>query len=338
MGKTSVSSTIKWQVIGMFKCNKSQREIASALNVSKTCVSQTIAKYRESGNVHDRPRSGRPKVTSPRDDRVLGRLAKQSRNASVPVLRTRLQEISGKNVSAMTVSRRLREQGLHSYMAIRKPLQTAVSRKNRRIWCRQKKNWGMERWGKVLFSDECRFELYSRRRIRVRRTPTEKFLPECLSSAVQQGGGSIMVWGCISMKGTGFIRFTDGSIDSKEYIETMKDTMLPSARKLHGGYYVFQQDNAPCHRSRLSMQWFEENDVPLLPWPARSPDLNPIENVWSYMGAKLAQSRPKTIHELRTMTSLIWSDISIEHCQNLIRSMPTRVKQCLKAAGGVIDY
>ncbi|KAJ8897551.1 hypothetical protein PR048_002900 [Dryococelus australis] len=101
----------------------------------------------------------------PRDDRVLARLAKPNRNACVPVLRTRLQEMCVK----------------------------------------------------ALFSDECRFELYSRLRIRVCRTPTEKFLPECLSPAVQQGGGSVMAWGCMSMQGTGFIRFTDGSmIDESE--------------------------------------------------------------------------------------------------------------------------
>ncbi|KAJ8872172.1 hypothetical protein PR048_025774 [Dryococelus australis] len=104
------------------------------MNVSKTCVPQTIAKYRENSEVHDRRHSGRPKATSPRDDRVLARVAEQNRNASVPVLTSRLQEICGKKVSAMTVSRRLRTQGLYPYMAVRKPLQTAVSRESRRIW------------------------------------------------------------------------------------------------------------------------------------------------------------------------------------------------------------
>ncbi|KAJ8893530.1 hypothetical protein PR048_006128, partial [Dryococelus australis] len=194
----------KWRVIGMFKCNKSQRKIASVLNVSKTCVAKTIAKYRESGEVHDRRRSGRPKATSLMDDRVLARLTKQNWNASVPLLRTRLQEVCGKNVSVMTVSRQLRTQGLRSYMT------AAVQRRGPL---------------RTLFTPPYPCLPYTHR---------EKFLPECLSSVVQQGGGSIIAWGCISMQGTGFIRFTGGYMDSKEYIETMKDTMLPSAHKLHG--------------------------------------------------------------------------------------------------------
>ncbi|KAJ8884606.1 hypothetical protein PR048_016463 [Dryococelus australis] len=125
----------------MLKCNKSPREKASVLqNVSKTCAAQTIAKYRESGEVNDRRRNNRPKATSPRDDRDLARLAEQNRNASVPVLRTRLQDRCCKKVSVMAVSRLLRTQGLHSYIAVRKLLQTAVFRTNRRIWCRQKRN------------------------------------------------------------------------------------------------------------------------------------------------------------------------------------------------------
>ncbi|KAJ8873020.1 hypothetical protein PR048_026636 [Dryococelus australis] len=169
MCKSNVSSKIKWQVIVMFKCNKSQREIASVLNVSKTCVAQTIAKYWERHEMHDRLRSGRPKAMSLRDVVFL-------------------------QDSPNRIGMHLCQDCIHTYMAVRKQLQSAVSRKNIWIWCRLKRNWGIERWEKVLFSDECYFELYSRRRICVRHTPTKKFLPECLYSAVQQGGGSIMVW------------------------------------------------------------------------------------------------------------------------------------------------
>ncbi|KAJ8885368.1 hypothetical protein PR048_011565 [Dryococelus australis] len=122
----------------------------------------------------------------------------------------------------------------------------------------------MEMWGKVLFSDESRFQLFPNQRVRVKCTTTEKFLPECLSIAVQGGGDSVMIWGCMSANGTGILRFINGSMDSKECTSTMKGNMIPFAEKLHGCYFVYQQDNAPCHKSRTTMYWFKDNEVPVL--------------------------------------------------------------------------
>lgn len=238
----------------------------------------------------------------------------------------------------MTISRRLGEAGLQSYVPLKKPLLNNTHKRNRRNWCKTRKNWYMEHWGKVMFSDESRFVLYSSRKVRVRRTPTEKFLPECLVPAVQGGGSSVMIWGCMSAAGTGILRFIDGSMDSQEYIETMKDNMLPSAQKLHNGYFVFQQDNAPCHKSAATMAWFERKGIPLLPWPARSPDLNPIENLWNIIGLRVASRQPRNVQELREKISEVWNEVTPEECQKLVQSMRKRVQMCLKHKGGPIDY
>lgn len=338
MGRNKVDVGIKWQIIGMYKTGKPSREIGRQLGVSKTCVNQTVAKFLATGSVIDLPRVGRPRVTTPREDRTLAIIAKKNRTASIPTIQRQYLDRTGLAISRMTCSRRLRSQGLYSHVALKKPFLTDISRRNRRIWCSQKKNWGMERWNKVLFSDEARFQLFPNQRIRVRRTSTEKFLPECLSPTVQGGGGSVMIWGCFSGIGTGILRFTDGTMNSAEYISTMKDNMLPSAKKLHNNYFVYQQDNAPCHKSRATMKWFEDNEVPLLTWPSRSPDLNPIENLWRYMGMKLRPCKPKNRNELREALSTIWNDITVEQCQKLVNSMPKRVRLCHRAGGGPIDY
>ena len=62
------------------------------------------------------------------------------------------------------------------------------------------------------------------------------------------------------------LRFIQDTMNSEEYIQTMKDNMLPSAQKLHNGYFVYQQDNAPCHKSAATMEWFEQEGIPLLEW------------------------------------------------------------------------
>ena len=176
MGKKNVSESLKWQIIGMSKCGKSHREIARELEVSKTCVTNTIKKFVEAGAVADKPRSGRPRSTSLREDRVLCRLAKMNRKSSLPAIKREFEDSSATVVSAMTISRQLRENGLYSYMPLKKPLLNRNHKRNRRLWCRRKRNWYMEHWGKMLFSDESRFQLYSSRKIKVRRneiTPQE---------------------------------------------------------------------------------------------------------------------------------------------------------------------
>lgn len=338
MGKKSVSESIKWQIIGMSRCNQTQREIAAKLGVSKTCVLNTIKTFQTSGGVAEKPRTGRPRITSRREDRYIGKLAKQNRKSSASQIKRNFLSRTGCVVSRSTILRRLKSQGLFSYVPLKKPLHTAQSRKVRRNWCRSKLNWGMEHWCKVLFSDEARFQLHSSRKVRVWRTPTEKFLPACLQSTTQGGGGSVMVWGCMSAKGVGILRLISGSMNTTEYVSTMNENMLPSADKLHQRYFVFQQDNAPCHKSRVTQQWFESKDIPVLEWPPRSPDLSPIENLWNIIGHRLGMYKPTNVHELRESIAEIWNSISDSDCLNLVRSMPNRIRACIKNAGGPIDY
>ncbi len=69
--------------------------------------------------------------------------------------------------------------------------------------------------------------------------------------------------------------------------------MLPSADKLYGDAdLIFKQDLAPTHTAKGTKNWFNDNDVTVLDWPANSPDLNPIENLWSIVKRKMRDTRP----------------------------------------------
>ena len=102
--------------------------------------------------------------------------------------------------------------------------------------------------------------------------------------------------------------------------------------------WQFQQDNAPCHTARSIKQYMEEKLLNLMPWPARSPGLNPIENLWSWMDCKLQKSKPTNLVQLKTQMQELWNTVPQELIRKLIDSMVRRVLACLKNKGGHIKY
>ena len=76
----------------------------------------------------------------------------------------------------------------------------------------------------------------------------------------------------------------------------------------------------------------------MLPWVGQSPDLNPIENLWSYLSAKLSTKKYANVPELWDALRQLWASVPIDYIQGLIDSMPRRVNAVLKTKGGTIDY
>ena len=103
---------------------------------------------------------------------------------------------------------------------------------------------------------------------------------------------------------------------------------------------IFQQDNDPKHTCRLVKNWVEEQEFRTMVWPAKSPDLNLTEHLWSCLKRRLAEHEksPNGIHELWERVPVEWERIPVEECQELIESMPRRVQEVLKAKGGYTKY
>ncbi|VDI57252.1 Hypothetical predicted protein [Mytilus galloprovincialis] len=123
------------------------------------------------------------------------------------------------------------------------------------------------------------------------------FSDACVQETYRFGGGGIMVWGGITE-----LKIIVGNLNATRYRDENGSIALPFLRK---------QDNARCHVTHISMTILDNNHIGLLPWPAMSPDLSPIEHLWDKLGrrSRNSQNPPETLAQLRTALFREWNNI-----------------------------
>ncbi len=161
------------------------------------------------------------------------------------------------------------------------------------------------------------------------RQPGEEYKDKCLLPTVKHGGGSVMVWGCMSAAGTGELQFIEGTMNANMYCDILKQT---------GPQTVFQHDNDPKHTSKTTTALLKKLRVKVMDWPSMSPDLNPIEHLWGILKWKVEERKVSNIHQLRDVVMEEWKRTPVATCEALVNSMPKRVKAVLENNGGHTKY
>ncbi|GFX85804.1 transposable element Tcb2 transposase [Trichonephila clavipes] len=251
---------------------------------------------------------------------------------------------SGKQISRKTVARRLRDGGLYARRPVVCVPLTRQHRTPRLQWCLEHHNWTEQEWACVLFSDESRFSLSSdcRRLARlIWRESGTAYRPENIQENDRYPTCSIMVWAGIMINGHARLHvIANGTMTGQRYID---EVLLPHVRLFRGSVgdkLVFIDDNATCYRTLAVQDCLDSEGIQRLVWPARSPDLNPIKNVWYALGRQVAgQNYPPTNKNtlIRALTEE-WDKLLQQLLDNVVQSMVRRVECCITLHGGHIPY
>ena len=334
------------RAVALLMQGQKQQQVANHFGVNVSTTERLVRRLKETGRLADRPRSGRPRVTSRRRDRTI-RLA-HLRNRHFTATETALNTVGTHNrqISPKTVGSRLREIGLRArrpYIGL--PL-TQARRLRRMAWltAHAPRLFPMRQWRRVFFTDESRFTLYradGRRRVYRRRG--ERFVDACVVERDRFGGGSVMVWGGIAHGKKSQLIIVAGNMTAVRYRdEILRPVAVPLVQQRN---LILQQDNARPHVARVCQDFLANNNIAPLAWPPYSPDLTPIEHMWDELDRKVRERRnhpppppPATLAQLRNALIIEWNNIPMRTVNALVNSIQRRIRVATAARGWHTRY
>ena len=289
-----------------------KKELAKVAQVSLTTGYNVKPKIKKSLTLSHKKGGGRPKSLR---NSIKPTLCQQVRRKPFLSLRN-LASQSGINVSFSTVGRAMNDLKYNKRYTDKTPM---LSEKNRiyRIKWAKKYRYPKKLWFQTIFLDEMSVWL-SRGRIKIwtksgkkkRLAPTTKHTPK------------IHVWAAFSSMGTLPLCISTQNMNSDLFIDILQTHLFAQAEVFHENQWRLVMDNNPKHTS-IKVQKFLHEKIPIpIPWPSQSPDLNPIENLFSCVKFELMIKGPKTISALKKCLEEIWESIQTPflrpYCESMI--------------------
>lgn len=325
---------VRAEVVALKAAGFSYSEITQRTGKSTSFIQRWVNRKATTGGLKRKKGSGRPKKLTPD---VLKQVKRSLKARSTGSLRRtqRSLESKGVHICHRSVLNARKMLGLRRVKEKKKPKLTGAHKAQRLEFASEPR--APDYWKSILFTDETVFLLEP--------PPEYRYVEEGDEQPVREKSKytrRIMVWAGISWYGKSKIVLIDKAqtINSEKYQAVVSkaltsiDSMFPA-----GLEWNFQQDGAKCHTSRSTRNWYDEHEIEILdPWPANSPDLNIIENLWHTLKERVYRRTFKNEQGLFRIVKDEWEKVEMEEIHNLVLSMPNRLQQVRDRDGGNTDY
>ncbi|GFV89201.1 transposable element Tcb2 transposase [Trichonephila clavipes] len=277
-------------IIGMKTADLTTRRVAGQVDRSECAVRNCWEQWAREGTHVRKTGSGATRKTTRRKDRRIGRQAL----VDTTVTRSTIRADVCVAIVPQTISRHFAEANLKSRRPFRALPLTPEHRQLRLQWCHARSMWNVTAWQKVVFSDESRFVLGTDgNRVRVWRCPGERYnSPHNVLRHTARTAG-VMVRGALANDSRSTLIVIRGTLTGQRYVDDiLRPHVGPFLNGLPGA--IFRQDNARPHTARVAQDFLRHFQT--LPWPARSPDLSPVEHVWDHLKRQMPSCH--SVHDL----------------------------------------
>ncbi|EIE77247.1 hypothetical protein RO3G_07683 [Rhizopus delemar RA 99-880] len=337
----SLSADIKNDIKSAILAGKGSMEIANRFRVTYATVNNYANKFFPN---RQRRLGGRPMVVSAQTKRFIKLQVLQGQLKTAREVHGKLMEL-GYYISYKTAINVLKSMNFFAAIKVKKPLLTAKHMNRRLAWAKKHQNWTTDDWRRVVLSDETKVNIWGSDGCKYYWSrPGDPLKPHYIDVTVKHGGGSLMMWGCMTYEGPGYAcQIYDETMNSDLYQHILDTTLRETMEYYNMDWSTayFQHDGDPKHRSKSTVQWLQANGVNYIDdWPAQSPDLNPIEHLWHHLKLKLSlyDKKAKGVHELWERVEKDWNSFDKEVCRRYIDTMPAHIKAVIDTKGGSTRY
>lgn len=337
----------------------SYSKIARKSGCSHTFVRRWVTRHQQCQGVSDQQRSGRPQKADAAAQKYIFMAAQLPECTSAADIAAKTQRDLGLKSSPSTITRLLRQQGLQHLTARAVPMLTDSQKLSRVKFAKAALRRERCSWRRTMITDSKYFRLHAMGRA------AGRWCTPATRGTVAKPKHSIAahVYMGITYHGTTQLKFVTGThkqlskytnlktkrphtgVAQDEYGDVLRNFFVPEGNRLfqHAGKWAnnwkFQQDNAPPHKTDANMAFIAAN-VPaghFLAWPPNSPDLSPIENLWSWMDSKLHKlHKCNNIEELKEKLEEVRQSIPPTYLHNVFDGMKNRMKRVIELHGDYI--
>lgn len=305
-------------------------------------ISRIWSKYNQTGDIIDLKRSGRPSIYSESEKEEIKKYVKENPRKSNKFL-ANSDDLFGKTCHPQTMRSVLKSLGFVTKHSNKKKELNKQHLDARMLFCENNRKLSVKDWKNVYWSDESDLFPANMSETYFHLMPCEE-LPPCDTKNYEMY--KVKCWGTMSSDGLGVLVRYDDSMNGEKYLKILDENLLDMHPELQNKITrktdkYFMQDGAKCHWTPNVKEWFIKKNIKLInPWPAKSPDLNPIENIWLYIKGELWKRRSKIKNKEDTWREIdeIWSNFDFKHIDNLYESLPERMEEVIKKKGGRTKY